>query len=148
MDIRILGNGYWLQRSFLRFFPQLAYSWSFDATKRCRLINKVSIMPITGYDYQLYPFQSKWMEIEDHLIHYIDEGRGEVLLFCHPPVSSSFMYRNMIPALSKQFRCIALDFPGFGLSVSANGNVPSIQSEGVIIEKLLMKLEIQSVFFV
>jgi haloalkane dehalogenase len=56
------------------------------------------------------------MRIDDNDIHFIDEGQGQTILFCHPPIASSFMYRNMIKSLSKNFRCVALDFPGFGLS--------------------------------
>ncbi|MFL5787041.1 MAG: alpha/beta fold hydrolase [Flavisolibacter sp.] len=121
---------------------------SYEEKKSRGLIHKLSGMPLMGYDHHLYPFESKWMEIEDQHIHFIDEGSGDVLLFCHPPVSSSFMYRNMIPVLSRQFRCIAPDFPGFGLSVASKGYTPSIMREAAIIEKLLIKLEVTSVFLI
>jgi len=68
------------------------------------------------YNHELYPFESKWVEIENHKIHYVDEGQGQVLLFSHAALGSSFMFRRFIQILSKNHRCIALDYPGFGLS--------------------------------
>jgi haloalkane dehalogenase len=96
------------------------------------------------YPLNLYPFQSKWTTINENSIHYIDEGKGETILFFHPPVTSSFMYRNMIKNLSTNFRCIALDFPGFGLSEvnSGSGYVPSITAQATIVEGFLRALQI------
>ena len=34
-------------------------------------------------DRGLFPFESRYMELEGHRIHYIDEGAGPVILFCH-----------------------------------------------------------------
>ncbi len=42
-------------------------------------------------DEQLYPFQSRFVEVEVNRIHYIDEGTGPTLLFIHPGVGWSFM---------------------------------------------------------
>ena len=80
---------------------------------------------IKNYDRELYPFKSNWVRIENNEVHFIDEGEGETILFCHPPIASSFMYRNMIKELSKSFWCVALDFPGFGLSRSGDGYIQS-----------------------
>ena len=44
------------------------------------------------------------------LFSYVDEGKGPVLLLLHGNGSWSFLYRHMIPLLSKHFRCIALDY--------------------------------------
>ena len=56
------------------------------------------------------------MKINAHRMHYIDEGQGPTLLFVHGTPTWSFLYRNYIKALSKNFRCIAIDHIGFGLS--------------------------------
>lgn len=63
-----------------------------------------------------YPFTSKFSYIDGYKLHYIDEGVGNVILFVHGTPSWSFDYRNIIKALSKSFRCIAIDHIGFGLS--------------------------------
>jgi haloalkane dehalogenase len=101
-----------------------------------------------SYSKELYPFQSKWIIINNNRIHYIDEGKGETILFCHPPVTSSFMYRNMIRELSKNFRCIAIDFPGFGLSEPNSGYSQAIASQAIIVEGFLKGLELREVSLV
>jgi len=63
-----------------------------------------------------YPFDAKYFSINGQSMHYIDEGAGAVLLFVHGTPSWSFDFRYQIKALSKHFRCIAIDHIGFGLS--------------------------------
>src|SRR5271154_6418931 len=70
-------------------------------------------------DDQLFPFKSRFIELSDNVVHYIDEGRGPVLLMLHGNPTWSFVYRDVVAQLSGSFRCIALDYPGFGLSRAA-----------------------------
>ena len=63
-----------------------------------------------------YPFVSKYFEVNGHKLHYIDEGRGNVVLFVHGTPSWSFDFRNVIKWLMPHYRCIAFDHIGFGLS--------------------------------
>lgn len=63
-----------------------------------------------------YPFEPNYVEINGARLHYVDEGQGEVILCLHGEPSWSFLYRHMIPVLSKQYRVIAPDFFGFGRS--------------------------------
>lgn len=72
-------------------------------------------------DTSIFPFDNHYLRIDGHTVHYIDEGSGPVLLLLHGNPSWSFVYRNIITELSSQFRCIALDYPGFGLSTAAPG---------------------------
>ncbi len=65
---------------------------------------------------QEYPFASYYFDINGFKMHYIDEGQGEILLFVHGTPSWSFDFRNVIKILSKEYRCIAVDHMGFGLS--------------------------------
>ncbi|MEM7180921.1 MAG: alpha/beta fold hydrolase [Spirochaetota bacterium] len=64
----------------------------------------------------IYPFDSKWMEIEKIPVHFIDEGQGPTILFCHGNPSWSLLYSGIIQNLRDTFRCIAMDLPGFGMS--------------------------------
>ena len=105
-------------------------------------------MSIRSYNKSLFPFESKWLKIGGNDVHYIDEGMGEVILFCHPPISSSFMYRHLIKSLAKNFRCVSPDFPGFGLSRAHAGYSPSIESQAEIVEQLLKTLQLHSVYLV
>jgi haloalkane dehalogenase len=72
-------------------------------------------------DRTLFPFESRFIDIGEHVIHYIDEGVGPTLLLLHGNPTWSFLYRHIVRRLSPYFRCIALDYPGFGLSTAAPG---------------------------
>ncbi|MBK8012158.1 MAG: alpha/beta fold hydrolase [Deltaproteobacteria bacterium] len=67
----------------------------------------------------LYPFESRFIDLDGHSIHYIDEGAGPTILFVHGNPTWSFLYRDIVRQLKPQFRCIAVDHPGFGLSRAA-----------------------------
>jgi haloalkane dehalogenase len=64
----------------------------------------------------LYPFESRFISLGTHRLHYVDEGRGEPLLFVHGNPTWSFYWRNLILGLRNNFRCIAVDHIGCGLS--------------------------------
>jgi haloalkane dehalogenase len=72
-------------------------------------------------DDELFPFESHFVELDGHVVHYIDEGSGPILLMLHGNPTWSFVYRQVIGSLRDRFRCIALDYPGFGLSTAAPG---------------------------
>src|SRR5688572_10801004 len=63
-----------------------------------------------------YPFTSKWADVRDGRIHYIDEGAGSPALFVHGTPTWSFEFRHVIRAAMDSSRCIAPDHLGFGLS--------------------------------
>jgi len=91
-------------------------------------------------DEQLYPFQSRFVEVEGNRIHYIDEGTGPTLFFIHPGVGWSFMYRDIIQELRSRFRCVALDLPGFGLSPAAPGYQHTLTGDSRLLERLMQAL--------
>ena len=64
----------------------------------------------------LFPFESRFVALDGNTVHYVDEGSGPTLLFLHGNPTWSFEYRDVIRALRDRFRCVALDYPGFGLS--------------------------------
>lgn len=70
----------------------------------------------TWLDRDLYPFESHYMDLEPGSLHYIDEGTGRPILFVHGNPTWSFLYRHLITGLSNQYRCLAPDLFGFGLS--------------------------------
>ncbi len=73
------------------------------------------IPPFTP-DRRLFPFESRWLESRVGRIHYIDEGVGPPILFLHGNPTWSFLYRGIVIRLKKKYRCVAIDYPGFGLS--------------------------------
>jgi haloalkane dehalogenase len=67
-------------------------------------------------DPRLFPFESRWFDSRVGRIHYIDEGSGDPILFLHGNPTWSFLYRGIVIRSRGRFRCIAIDYPGFGLS--------------------------------
>ncbi len=66
---------------------------------------------------EIYPFDNHYLEIGGgHRIHYLDEGEGEAVLMFHGNPTWSFYYRNLVLGLRDNFRCIASDNIGCGLS--------------------------------
>src|SRR5262245_21184793 len=69
-------------------------------------------------DPALFPFRSRFVDIDGHRIHFVDEGSGPTILFLHPGPAWCFYFHEFIRDLRDGFRCVALDYPGFGLSVA------------------------------
>ncbi len=67
-----------------------------------------------------FPFTSKFIDVKGSKMHYIDEGKGNPVLFLHGNPTSSYLWRNIIPYLSKNARCIAPDLIGMGKSDKPN----------------------------
>jgi haloalkane dehalogenase len=75
-------------------------------------MNATSFKP----DPRLFPFESHWLDSPEGRVHYLDEGEGPPILFLHGNPTWSFLYRGVVIRLRDRFRCIAPDYPGFGLS--------------------------------
>ncbi|MEI8033520.1 MAG: alpha/beta fold hydrolase [Chlorobiaceae bacterium] len=63
-----------------------------------------------------YPFESRYFSTPSGVMHYVDEGNGDPVVFVHGNPVWSFVYRNLIKSLRGRWRCIAADHIGFGLS--------------------------------
>jgi haloalkane dehalogenase len=99
-------------------------------------------MNIDWIDTKEYPFAHKYFEVNGAKMHYIDEGIGEILLFVHGTPSWSFEFRNAIKILSKNFRCIAADHIGFGLSDKPSEYDYSAQNHSATLGKFIDHLQI------
>ena len=64
----------------------------------------------------LLPFEHRYLELDGVRIHYLDEGSGNTVLLLHGNPAWSFLYRKIIAGLRDEFRCVAPDYPGYGLS--------------------------------
>jgi pimeloyl-ACP methyl ester carboxylesterase len=72
---------------------------------------------------RLYPFASHWADLPAGRMHNLDEGpqtpnnnAAPTLLFVHGNPTWSFHWRRLIAALSPDYRCVAPDHVGCGLS--------------------------------
>jgi haloalkane dehalogenase len=94
---------------------------------------------------ELYPFQSRYVEIEGARVHYVDVGAGPPLLLLHGNPTWSFLYREIIKGLSDRYRCIAVDYPGFGLSRAAPGYGFTPAEHARILEQVVCELDLNDV---
>ena len=69
-----------------------------------------------------FPFESNYVDVHGSPMHYIDVGEGDPILFLHGNPTSSYLWRNIIPHLEGQGRCIAPDLIGMGKS--GHPNIP------------------------
>ena len=94
-----------------------------------------------------FPFESKYIEVKGSKMHYIDEGEGDPILFLHGNPTSSYLWRNIIPHLQKQGRCIAPDLIGMGKSDKPN--IPyRFEDHYDYIEKFIEKMNLKNVTLV
>ena len=92
---------------------------------------------------ELLPFTSRFIALNGHTIHYLDEGQGPTLLMLHGNPAWSFLYRHLIAKLSAHFRCVALDYPGFGLSTAAPGYDYEPSSHAEVVRAFVEQLDLR-----
>ena len=63
-----------------------------------------------------YPFQSHWLDLGGYRLHYVAEGSGPPLLMVHGNPTWSFLWRHLIRELRFDYRPVAVDHVGCGLS--------------------------------
>jgi haloalkane dehalogenase len=63
-----------------------------------------------------YGFQPHYLEQDGLRMHYVDEGSGDPVLLFHGEPTWSFLYRKVIPPLTRVARVLAPDYFGFGRS--------------------------------
>jgi haloalkane dehalogenase len=66
--------------------------------------------------YPDYPFCSHYLELKGGRLHYIDEGSGPVIVMVHGNPTWSYYFRHLISTLRGNYRIIAIDHMGCGLS--------------------------------
>jgi haloalkane dehalogenase len=71
---------------------------------------------------ELFPFQSHYMTINGHQLHYVEEGEGEAVVMLHGNPSWSIYYRDLIQRLSAFHRCLVPDHIGMGYSDKPGDN--------------------------
>ena len=89
-------------------------------------------------------FQKKNIKIGKYNIHYIDEGKGPVVVLLHGSPVSSFSFRHQISALQTRFRVIAPDLLGFGRS-SAPIKGAGFRLQANVLRRFLDSLNLNSI---
>ncbi len=93
---------------------------------------------------EFFPFESRWFASSVGPGHSRDEGSGRPLLLLHGNPDWSFLYRKMVVGLRDRFRCIAMDYPGFGLSVHPDDSYGYTSAEhAVVVREFVEHLDLQ-----
>jgi haloalkane dehalogenase len=87
----------------------------------------------------------RYADIGGARVHYVDAGSGPPLLLLHGNPTWSFLYRELIDGLSDRFRCIAPDYPGFGLSRPPPGYGFTPREHAEALERLVLELDLRDV---
>ncbi|MEU1866521.1 haloalkane dehalogenase [Streptomyces gardneri] len=93
-------------------------------------------------DPDLYPFASRWFDSSAGRVHYIDEGSGPPIVFCHGSPTWSFLYRHIVKGLRDRYRCIAVDHLGFGLSERPAGFGYTVSEHTAVMGELIDHLRL------
>ena len=93
-----------------------------------------------------FPFRLQSLDLPSGNVSYIDEGDGPTLLFVHAGLWS-FVWRDVIVLLQKDFRTIAIDFPGFGLAAAPDTD-PTIPELSTVLAEFVAELDLNDVTLV
>ena len=89
---------------------------------------------------QLFPVEPRFLELDGARLHYVDAGAGETLERLHGKHAWSFLYRKMIPAVLDGCRCVALDYPGYGMSDAPAGYGFTPREHSIMVERFVDRL--------
>ena len=95
-----------------------------------------------------YPYESRYVKVEDVRIHYVEEGRGEPVLFVHGQPTWSYLWRNVIPPIARRYRAIAIDLMGFGLSDKPQDRQYSFEEHTRILRGFIEALDLKNLTLV
>jgi len=81
----------------------------------------------------------QFVDIAGTRIAYVDEGQGDPIVFIHGNPTSSYLWRNIWPALTPYARCIAPDLAGMGDSAKLSGGPGSyrLSDHAALLERFL-----------
>lgn len=89
---------------------------------------------------EIFAVEHRFIDLDGARIHYVDEGAGETLLLLHGNPSWSFLYRKIIASLEGDFRCVALDYPGYGMSDAPAGYGFTPREHSILLEHFVDRL--------
>jgi pimeloyl-ACP methyl ester carboxylesterase len=90
------------------------------------------------------PLPKNKVELSGVNVAYTDAGEGEPILFVHGIPTSSYLWRNVIRGLDKEFRCIAPDLMGLGDTETPLDHRYDMEAQADKLVELMDRLEIQT----
>ncbi len=93
-------------------------------------------------DDTLYPFVARKISIQGHTLSFLDQGQGRVIVMLHGNPTWSFYYRNLVNLLQDNYRVIAPDHMGCGLSDKPQNYSYTLKTHIDNLEILLAELKV------
>lgn len=97
-----------------------------------------------------YSKQVKFVTVEEKKLAFQEHGKGTALIFLHGLGGNMSHWMNNVPELSKNFRTITLDLPGYGMSESVHieNTSTTLEVYAKHISAFMQKMNIKDAFFV
>jgi len=97
-----------------------------------------------------FDYTSKYITINGHSLHYIDEGNldGDTFLFLHGNPTSSYLWRNVMRYVKPHHRIVAVDNIGFGKSEQPRDLDYTFQTHYSYIEAFIEAIDLEDVILV
>ncbi len=93
---------------------------------------------------RLVPPVGKFIEIDGNRIHYVDVGEGRPIVFVHGLGAQLHHFRHtLFEHFGPGYRLIALDRPGSGYSVRANGATGRLPEQAALVRRFIEKLGLE-----
>jgi haloalkane dehalogenase len=73
---------------------------------------------------EVMPYEKQFLNVFGRSMAYIDTGQGDPIVFLHGNPTSSYLWRNILPYLQREGRCVAPDLIGMGDSEKLPGSGP------------------------
>ena len=83
-----------------------------------------------------------YLTVAGSRVYYRDEGSGPPILFLHGNPNSADLWSGVIERLRDDFRCLALDLPGFGRSAAPPAFDGSLEQEAAWVDGVVTALGI------
>ena len=101
---------------------------------------------------EIYPFESRWIDVQGYRMHYLDEGERSgmpTVVLLHGNPTWSFLYREIIPRIRPSCRAVAPDYLGMGFSEKpANERLYTLENHTRIITEFIERLGIRNIILV
>lgn len=112
------------------------------------LHSKIAVVPSSLLPESLhaeYPFVPKSLDIDGRRYSYVDEGEGEPILMVHGNPTWSFAWRNFVKHFSPNYRCLAVDHMGMGLSDKPQDHAYTIEQHISNLCRLIQELDLTDI---
>lgn len=94
----------------------------------------------------VWPFETTAIDLDGSSIAIVDVGKGPVLLFYTG--IGAFVWRDVMLRLSSEFRCIAVDPPGIGLSAPVRRSSLTLENSARALAAVVQGLDLHDVTLV